>query len=79
LELAFGCVEVLTIGITMWNPVNYDSAGPVPISIAMQNPVVPSAVSISYAYIMQENYKDVLQINSGLLGITFNKQITINF
>jgi len=30
---------MLTIGIAMWNLVNYDSAGPVPIGIVMRNPV----------------------------------------
>jgi len=37
LELAFSCIQVLTIGIAMQNLVNYDSAGPVPIGIVMQN------------------------------------------
>jgi len=34
-----GCIKVLTIGIAMRNLVNYDSAGPVLIGIAMRKPV----------------------------------------
>jgi len=32
-------IKVLTIGIAMWNLVNCDSAGPVPVGIVNWNPV----------------------------------------
>jgi len=39
LELAFRLFKNVDYGIAMQNLVNYDSAGPVPISIVMRNPM----------------------------------------